>query len=90
MGGGICTTWWPMLAGVQVRLLRIVQSNYTWESLTPIPIYKKPFDLLAKGLLFKIGSPGRTRTCDHSVNSRTLYQLSYRGTNIFVSRCDLF
>jgi hypothetical protein len=25
------------------------------------------------------GSPGRTRTCDHSVNSRTLYQLSYRG-----------
>src|SRR5207249_12097265 len=26
------------------------------------------------------GSPGRTRTCDQSVNSRSLYQLSYRGT----------
>ena len=26
------------------------------------------------------GSPGRTRTCDKSVNSRLLYQLSYRGT----------
>ena len=26
-----------------------------------------------------LGSPGRTRTCDKSVNSRLLYQLSYRG-----------
>ena len=26
------------------------------------------------------GSPGRTRTCDPAVNSRLLYQLSYRGT----------
>jgi hypothetical protein len=27
-----------------------------------------------------IGSPSRTRTCDHSINSRMLYQLSYRGS----------
>jgi hypothetical protein len=27
-----------------------------------------------------LGSPGRTRTCDKSVNSRLLYQLSYRGS----------
>ena len=27
----------------------------------------------------KLGSPSRTRTCDHSINSRMLYQLSYRG-----------
>ncbi|GAC43080.1 hypothetical protein PPOP_2446, partial [Paenibacillus popilliae ATCC 14706] len=26
------------------------------------------------------GSPNRTRTCDNSVNSRVLYQLSYQGT----------
>src|SRR5208337_2200051 len=26
------------------------------------------------------GSPSRTRTCDHSINSRMLYQLSYRGS----------
>ena len=26
------------------------------------------------------GSPNRTRTCDKSINSRLLYQLSYRGT----------
>jgi hypothetical protein len=28
----------------------------------------------------EIGSPGRTRTSDKAVNSRLLYQLSYRGT----------
>ena len=32
------------------------------------------------------GSPGRTRTCDQPVNSRLLYQLSYRGTRQFVAR----
>lgn len=26
------------------------------------------------------GSPSKTRTCDKTVNSRLLYQLSYRGT----------
>ena len=26
------------------------------------------------------GSSSRTRTCDHPINSRTLYQLSYRGS----------
>jgi len=25
------------------------------------------------------GSPNRTRTCDNSINSRVLYQLSYQG-----------
>ena len=30
------------------------------------------------------GSPGRTRTCDQPVNSRLLYQLSYRGTKTSV------
>jgi hypothetical protein len=29
-----------------------------------------------------VGSPGRTRTCDQPVNSRLLYQLSYRGTRV--------
>ena len=28
----------------------------------------------------KTGSPGKTRTCDKAVNSRLLYQLSYRGS----------
>ena len=30
--------------------------------------------------LGKYGSPSRTRTCDRAVNSRLLYQLSYRGS----------
>ena len=29
--------------------------------------------------LGNLGSPGRTRTSDPAVNSRLLYQLSYRG-----------
>ena len=33
----------------------------------------------------KDGSPSKTRTCDKAVNSRLLYQLSYRGTVAFVS-----
>jgi hypothetical protein len=28
----------------------------------------------------RVGSPGRTRTSDPAVNSRLLYQLSYRGS----------
>ena len=32
----------------------------------------------------RIGSPGRTRTSDPAVNSRLLYQLSYRGSSIAV------
>ena len=30
----------------------------------------------------KNGSPDRPRSCDISINSRVLYQLSYRGLNI--------
>jgi hypothetical protein len=40
---------------------------------------KGPFPSLETALEFS-GSPGRTRTCDKAVNSRLLYQLSYRGS----------
>ena len=30
----------------------------------------------------KVGSPGRTRTCDILINSQALYRLSYRGVSI--------
>src|SRR5262249_57047148 len=30
--------------------------------------------------LLRLGSPGRTRPSDQAVNSRSLYQLSYRGS----------
>ena len=38
---------------------------------------RKPLINLPKN---KNGSPNRTRTCDNTVNSRVLYQLSYQGT----------
>ncbi len=69
----------------KARLLRIAQSNCTWDGLTSRPIFKKPFGRLFPKGFCRFGSSGRTRTCDHSVNSRTLYQLSYRGTNILRS-----
>jgi hypothetical protein len=42
---------------------------------------------------FRIGSPGRTRTSDKAVNSRLLYQLSYRGSaipNAFASASGVY
>ena len=37
------------------------------------------------------GSPNRTRTCDNSINSRVLYQLSYqgivRGLHMYLENC---
>ena len=44
------------------------------------------FDFIKQKIIFiyknKSGSPGRTRTSDRTVNSRLLYQLSYRGTEL--------
>ena len=39
-----------------------------------------------KRLRRRSGSPGRTRTYDKSVNSRLLYQLSYRGSDLLERR----
>jgi hypothetical protein len=41
------------------------------------PLAEGPLEPL--GYLSKSGSPNRTRTCDNSINSRVLYQLSYQG-----------
>lgn len=38
--------------------------------------------VLVSGLALLIGSGGKTRTCDKSVNSRLLYQLSYAGSGV--------
>ena len=48
----------------KARLLRIVQSNCTWDGLTPRPIYKKPFDMLAAR-----HSPSRRRRRRHDLAS---------------------
>ena len=42
-------------------------------------------DLCARKAIDKDGSPGRTRTSDPAVNSRLLYQLSYRGSEALPS-----
>src|SRR3954454_6049840 len=41
----------------------------------------KPVNELGIDLPWRLtGSPSRTRTCDKAINSRLLYQLSYRGS----------
>ncbi|MDE3244286.1 MAG: zinc ribbon domain-containing protein [Nitrospirota bacterium] len=46
-------------ASEKARLLKIIQSNCTWDGVTPRPEYRKPFDLLAKGLSSKDWLPGQ-------------------------------
>lgn len=50
---------------------------FSWRELQKSK--RKPCALCGRALVFGAGSPDRTRTCDKSINSRLLYQLSYRG-----------
>lgn len=43
---------------------------------------KRPHPAAFPSACFKSGSPGRTRTYDLAINSRVLYQLSYRGSRL--------
>src|SRR5919197_698344 len=42
----------------KARLLKIVQSNCTWDGVSPRPEYRKPFDILAEGLSSANWLPG--------------------------------
>ena len=76
------------------RLLNFLVSNCSWKGGELTATLRQPFDFLAETTLavekeravggiangpISVGSPGRTRTSDKAVNSRLLYQLSYRG-----------
>src|SRR6185437_14839551 len=50
-------------------------ASTAWRRMTAI----KPQNLQLQNLREKFGSATRTRTWDPAVNSRLLYQLSYRG-----------
>ncbi len=43
----------------KARLLKTVQSNCSWDGVTPMATYKKPFDALAKGLESRKWLPGQ-------------------------------
>src|SRR4051812_16099063 len=57
-----------------------------------VPVFRNPKAALPTlaGNVIRFGvtvcksSPGRTRTYDIAVNSRSLYQLSYRGSETFI------
>ena len=68
---------WPPTVIVDINILGIKYKQCE-SSLTCLLIY----------LYAKLGSSGRTRTCDQLINSQLLYQLSYRG--IFFSQLTFF
>ena len=60
------------------RILEIVFLNCRLEDATLIPTMRKPFDVLAEGLLLKNNRGDRIRTCDLLVPNQTLYQAELR------------
>src|SRR5665213_2481773 len=79
--------------GGSIRPATSLSSGVTWKDGRLTAELRQPFDILVETTAIAsaaelgaprrrnlgLGSPGRTRTCDKSVNSRLLYQLSYRG-----------
>ena len=76
---------------VERHILDFLLSNCTWKDGQLTAEFRQPFAMLAfanstdaaeevaVGADSSNGSPSRTRTYDKPVNSRLLYQLSYRG-----------
>jgi hypothetical protein len=77
------------------HLLNFLLSNCPWEDGKVVPTFRQPFDMLWETVIetrtnallelllrpfWTNGSPSWTRTSDISINSRMLYQLSYRGS----------
>ena len=70
------------------------------EAARPAPVPERhgtnraPFREVSKDhemeMLEKVGSPGRTRTCDILINSQALYRLSYRGIPLPTERKRLY
>ncbi len=64
-------TSWRSMAGLtrlELATFRVTGGRSNQTELQPL-------------LMRENGSSGRTRTCDLTINSRVLYQLSYRGIN---------
>ena len=48
----------------QARLIKLITSNFSWDGVNLTPTYRKPFDLLAEGLLIMDGGADEIRTRD--------------------------
>ena len=46
----------------QARLIKLLESNASYDGSTLSPKYKEPFDLMAEGLEDQTGGPDETRT----------------------------
>ncbi len=60
------------------RILEIVCLNFSLVDVTLVPTIRKPFDVLAEGLLVQSSRADRIRTCDLLTPSQTRYQAALR------------
>ncbi len=74
------------------QILEMVFSNFRLEGVSLVYETRKPFDILAKGLLVSSSRGDRIRTCDLLVPNQTLYQAELRPGLIQnpLASCDEF
>ena len=60
------------------RILEITCLNFRLVDVTLVPVWRKPFDVLAEGLVSEKSRADRIRTCDLLTPSQTRYQTAPR------------
>ena len=65
----------------QARLIKSVTSNFSWDGVTLTPIYRKPFDLLAEGLLIMDGGADRVLKQNFRSFIQTLIGLPWKAVD---------
>ena len=65
----------------QARLMKLVTSNFSWDGVTLTPKYRKPFDLLAEGLLIMDGGANGVAKQNFQSFTQTLDRLPERALN---------
>ena len=73
--------WLTADYSVKRRYLEIVFLNFVLDDVTLVPTTRKPFDVLAEGLLVSSSRGDRIRTCDFLVPNQALYQAELRPDN---------
>lgn len=72
---------WGVRAGCGLHMIYVrIMCKKSAQFVARSMICNKNVFLIFCGGLGGDGSPSRARTCDNSINSRMLYQLSYRGS----------
>jgi site-specific DNA recombinase len=74
----LAENWLTADAPEERQILEMLCLNLKLDGVTLVPEWRKPFDLLAEGLLLKNSRGDRIRTCGLLVPNQTLYQAELR------------